>query len=189
MIVTCLTLRVVVHSSETHGATQYFVEQTEDEVGHLDLPVYALHDFGNCSKSLSLSRSEVLQTCGFTVRSLRCEPQYLMSVLCAREAILSTSRPSPTATTPSSALSASTGHPAISAQTSRLASLGTASSIATAASSPPSLLTLSMQSPVSTTPSVTTKSMESEFCMCLNSFAVVCDVPITANVSYGLVRS
>ena len=83
--------------SDRHGATQFFVDKTEEELRELHLPVYALYDFGNCSNSSSLSRSDLLETCSFTVRKGRCQPQYLMSVLCKCPPLTSTSRPSSTA--------------------------------------------------------------------------------------------
>ena len=116
--------------------------------------MYALYDFGNCSQSLSLSRAELLETCGFTVQSGRCRPQYFMSVLCAR-------LPQPTTSSPVPSSAVETVSPT-ETTTEMTELLETASSKGT----PPSLLSssraASMESSVSTSPSVTTPVLKSK---------------------------
>ena len=69
--------------SETEGASQYFVEQTDEELKHLNLTVQALHDFKNCSQSLSGNSTDVLKTCYFEKLGHLCQPQYIVAVMCA----------------------------------------------------------------------------------------------------------
>ena len=157
LLVISVTCRL--YFSERHGGTQYFVEQSEEELSNLNLPVYALYDFGNCSKSLSLSRAELLETCGFTVASGRCRPQYFMSVLCARPPLTTTSRPTSIASKPS----ASTAQSAASTSPVTAESLATTSSVATPSPLPSSSPAASMASSLSTVPSVTTELLESLF--------------------------
>ena len=89
-----------VHFSETNGASQYFVQHTEEELKHLNVPVQALHDFEKCSESLTSNQTVVLDSCHFAMLSHRCQPQYLLAVLCAHKPTQSTSvRPSTTAPT------------------------------------------------------------------------------------------
>ena len=79
--------------SETHGATQFFVEQKEEELTHVDLPAYALRNVDNCSQSLSENRSDILQACALVKRERACETQYYFAVLCGRPEIVPTTPP------------------------------------------------------------------------------------------------
>ena len=96
------------HFSEPGGASQYFVEQTEEELKHLSLPMEALHNFEKCSESRTANRTAILQTCHYAMLSHRCQPQYLLAVLCARKPKPSTSV-SPSATTPTESSLRTTG--------------------------------------------------------------------------------